>query len=182
MLAVTYTHPPDDPDTSLMTPITPNGLNHEIGGNTASHDDGFPLLELNNKHHLINYPNKTQKTEIHRNELQVIIPIEPLQIRLLGNIDFSKHYIDVFVCIAVPLLPQSKVGRFQGDYTKGLTTEYNEPGITKGTLTLFTGRAISAPAAKTESQEECQWVSLNANIELLGKKRFFTINLFPIPQ
>ncbi len=62
----------------------------------ASHDDGFPILELNNKHHLINHPNKTQKAEIHvfslissspydavrRNELQVIIPIEPLQIRV----------------------------------------------------------------------------------------------------
>lgn len=62
----------------------------------ASHDDGLPLLELNNKHHLINHPNKTQKKEIHvfslissspydaeqKNELQVIIPIEPLQIRV----------------------------------------------------------------------------------------------------
>lgn len=100
--------------------------------------------------------------------------------QLLGTIGFSKRYIDVFVYIAVPLLPQSKVGRLQGDYTqaKGVTANCTGTGITKGTLALFTGRTMSE---ETKSQEE--WVSLNANIELFGNsKRVFKINLFPIPQ
>ncbi|KAI0086330.1 hypothetical protein BDY19DRAFT_960861 [Irpex rosettiformis] len=152
--------------------------------------------ELNNKHHLLNNSSDSQP-EIHvftlmsvspfnnnMREIHIVIPRDPVQIILRGNVKFSGDpEVDLLTYISVPFLPQCEIGSFKGKLLKDSTIKVGVPlalaEIAVGDLYLFHGTHISqAPNRSSKAGS----LSLQGDLTIFGKKQKFTISLFPIPE
>ncbi|KAI0818957.1 hypothetical protein BC629DRAFT_1465523 [Irpex lacteus] len=141
----------------------------------------LPVLELDKRHHRHNvarsgFPESHVYALIstspyiknkNSKEIDVVIPIGPVQIILQGQADFASLNVDMNVYLKIPFLPQIPMGGFKGNLNDGITISVGVKGILSGSLTLYIN--------------EERVLHLRGELEIYTKTYNFDMPLFTIP-
>ncbi len=88
--------------------------------------------------------------------------------------------VDIFVHIAVPLLPAISIGGFNGRINdEGLPLPIDVPKTIKGSLTLY---GESEEAVSKDKPATLTWLCLEGDVHVYNERYAFTLRLLPYPQ
>ncbi|KAI0818933.1 hypothetical protein BC629DRAFT_687799 [Irpex lacteus] len=118
--------------------------------------------------------------------VQVIVPVGPIQISLVGKIEFTSAKVDLLVNIAVPLLPPVNVGHLEGEIAQDESSTampFEIPKIVSASpgLKLFGIVDGDSGGASTEYKPKFDWLCLKGGLDVYNDRYDINVRLLPFP-